>query len=257
MKNACHIPERMTAANSPWCLSCTRHSAESLTNITFQCKPASHPRTTTLSPQDPHLSCFSTYLLLFSYDMFQAGNHEFRSQGTESEPCTTGLQSRDDLWQIVTDEAKSGIFSKFLNHWQKKRKPPHIHSHSSQDPEVLNFSMVTWRVQETRMQQKFKNADKWGCYCNARVPLSGGFGLESAILQKMTNVSPQDFIKRSFFYDSLWFWCSCHPIPWRYEIQCPRPFACNSIWQVDDAPPAIRWEGVALPQSLRAFSRQQ
>lgn len=25
------------------------------------------------------------------------------------------------------------------------------------------------------------------------------------------------------------------------------------VWQVDDAPPAIRWEGVALPQSLRAF----
>lgn len=174
MKNVCDIPERITAANSPWCLPCTRHSAESFTNITFQCKPASHPRTTALRPQDPHLSCFSTYLLLFSYDMLQSGNHEFRSQGTESEPCTTGLQGRDDLWQIVTDEAKSGIFSKFLNHWQKKRKPSHIHSDSSQDPEVLNFSMVTWRVQETRMQQESKNADKWGCYCNDWVPLSGG-----------------------------------------------------------------------------------
>ena len=98
-------------------------------------RPVALPNTQ--SPKAHPLPCFSTYLLLFFYDVFQAGNHEFGSQWSESESCTPGLQGGDDLWQIVTDEAKSGIFSKLLNHWQEKRKPPHFHSDSSRDPETL------------------------------------------------------------------------------------------------------------------------
>lgn len=105
----------------------------------------------TQSPK-AHPSSLLFNILLFFYDVFQAGNHEFGSQWSKSESCTPGLQGGNDLWQIVTDEAKSGIFSKLLNHWQGKRKPPHFHSDSSRDPETLHFSRVMWKEQKTRMQ---------------------------------------------------------------------------------------------------------
>lgn len=176
----------------------------------------------TQSPR-PRLSCFSIYLLFFFDNMFQAGNHEFRSQGTESEPCAPGLQGGDDLGQIVTDEAKSGIFSKFLNHWQEKRKPPHIHSQSSKDPDVLNFSMVTWRVQET--STTIHECRQVGMLLSWEWVSLGWSGLEISHFPKLTSVSPQYFIKCFLFYDLPWFWCSCHPIPLGYEIQYSCSFA--------------------------------
>lgn len=111
-RNVQEIPETTTAAGSPM-LPPARRSAKSFTT-----SPASEPRVPPLlhSIPRPRLSCFTVYLLLFFYDMFQAGNHEFRCQGTKPEPRTPRLQGRDDLGQIVTDEAESGIFSEFLNH---------------------------------------------------------------------------------------------------------------------------------------------
>lgn len=67
--------------------------------MTFKCKPAGHPRARLpphLVPKTPPFLLFN-YLLLFFRDMFQARNHEFRGQGTESEPRTPGLQGGDDL----------------------------------------------------------------------------------------------------------------------------------------------------------------
>lgn len=148
MKNVCELPGRPTMRFT---------LCQALPSCLQTLSPSDVPVAAlhdTQSPR-PRFPCFSTYLLLFFCDMFQAGNHEFRGQGTESEPCTPGLQGGDDLWQIVTDEAKSGIFSKFLNHWQGKREPPHVHPDSSRDPETLNFPTVTWSG-ESRMQTSGK-----------------------------------------------------------------------------------------------------
>lgn len=183
-----------------------------------------NPAYATLSPRDLTSSCFPTDLLFFFHNMFQAGNHEFRRQGTESEPCTPGLQGGDDLGQIVTDEAKSGIFSKFLNHWQEKRKLPHIHSQSSKDPDVLNSSMVTWRVQKTSTRRIHK-CRQVGVLLSGEGVSLGWSGLEISHFPKLTSVSPQDFIKCFLFYDLPRFWCSCHPIPLAYKIQYSCPLA--------------------------------
>lgn len=98
-KKVQEIPERMTTADSPMLPLCPAPYFVVYTHDTCKCQPASHPRTrpTLLSPQGPHIPCFPMYLLLYIYNMFQAGNHEFRSQRTESEPRTAGLQGGDDL----------------------------------------------------------------------------------------------------------------------------------------------------------------
>ena len=172
-------------------------------------RPVALPNTQ--SPKAHPLPCFSTYLLLFFYDVFQAGNHEFGSQWSESESCTPGLQGGDDLWQIVTDEAKSGIFSKLLNHWQEKRKPPHFHSDSSRDPETLHFSRVMWKVQKTRMQTS-------GDAMVVREDVPG----DQPFFPKLMNRTVQNAF---FFHDWPLFWHSCHSTPLRCEIQYSFPFA--------------------------------
>lgn len=186
--------------------------------------PSQSPAYTTLNPRDTPLSCFSIYLLLFFYNMLKAGDHEFRSEGTKSEPCTSGLQGWDDLWQIVTDEAKSGIFSKFLNHWQGKRKPPHVHSDISRDREAWNF-LWSHRGYRKRIQE----CKQWGCYYNERVsPVWSRLEISHSPF-KSWQVTSTDFTKRTLFQELPWFWRSYHSIALRYELQYSCPFAQNSV----------------------------
>lgn len=49
-------------------------------------------------------------------DVLQPGHHQLRGEGAESEACAAGLQGRDDLGEVVADEAKAGVFCELLDH---------------------------------------------------------------------------------------------------------------------------------------------
>lgn len=59
--------------------------------------------------------------LLFPNDVFQAGDHELRAQRAEAKPRAPGLQRWDDLGQVVTDEAETGVFCELFDHWPGER----------------------------------------------------------------------------------------------------------------------------------------
>lgn len=48
--------------------------------------------------------------------VLQPGDHLIWGQRAEAEPGASGLQSRDDLGQVVADETEPSVFRKLLNH---------------------------------------------------------------------------------------------------------------------------------------------
>lgn len=56
------------------------------------------------------------FLLLLSDNVLQSRNHLVWRQRAEAEPGAARLQGRDDLGQVVADEAESSVFCELLNH---------------------------------------------------------------------------------------------------------------------------------------------
>lgn len=50
--------------------------------------------------------------------MLQPGDHLIRGQRAEAEPGAPGLQSWDDLGQVVADETEASVFCELLDHWK-------------------------------------------------------------------------------------------------------------------------------------------
>lgn len=48
--------------------------------------------------------------------MLQPGDHLIWGQRAEAEPGAPGLQSWDDLGQVVADETETSVFCKLLDH---------------------------------------------------------------------------------------------------------------------------------------------
>lgn len=74
-----------------------------------------------LTPQTLPLPSCKANSLLFLYYMFQSRDHELGCQRAKSEPRAPRLQGRDDLGQVVTDEAEPGVFCELLNHWERNQ----------------------------------------------------------------------------------------------------------------------------------------
>lgn len=58
--------------------------------------------------------------LLLNY-ILQPGHHLIWGEGAEAKPGASGLQSRDDLWQVVADQTEPSVFCKLLNDWNAKK----------------------------------------------------------------------------------------------------------------------------------------
>lgn len=57
----------------------------------------------------------SGHSLLLPDDILQPRNHLVLGQWAKAETGASGLQGRDNLRQVVTDHAESGIFCELLN----------------------------------------------------------------------------------------------------------------------------------------------
>lgn len=50
--------------------------------------------------------------------MLQSRQHLLRGQGSEPESCAPGLQSGNDLIEVVADDAKPDVVGKLLNNYK-------------------------------------------------------------------------------------------------------------------------------------------
>jgi len=58
---------------------------------------------------------------LLLHHVLQTGDHLVRGQRAEPEPGAPGLKSRDDLRQVVTNQAETSVLCILLNHWKRER----------------------------------------------------------------------------------------------------------------------------------------
>ena len=63
--------------------------------------------------------CFSPFLL---YDILQPWDHLLGRKRPKAKSGASWLESRNDLWQVVTDETKTNIISELLNHCMRERE---------------------------------------------------------------------------------------------------------------------------------------
>lgn len=81
-------------------------------------------------------------------DVLQPGHHQLWGEGPEAEAGAAGLQGRDDLGEVVADEAKAGVLGELLDHcmragergWSPWLQPPVMRGNQECHPSPLTSS---------------------------------------------------------------------------------------------------------------------
>lgn len=54
--------------------------------------------------------------------MLESGDHLGLGQRSETEPCASRLQRRDDFRQVVTDQTEPSVLGELLDHWRERER---------------------------------------------------------------------------------------------------------------------------------------